>query len=350
MKVQTARLRLIVLVLLGASLPLWLLKGETVRDTATLTLIYMMATMAWNLLGGFAGQMSFGNSIFFGIGAYSTALLSTRHDINPWIGILIGVVIAGAVGSAIALLTFRLRGLYFALTTFTLTLTAQLVVNHYSFDGGATGLIVSVGKDSLEKLSFSGPLGYFYVVFVAVLVTGGICWYIYRSRLGFMLRAIRDDEGAARASGVRSRQVKLYACVISAMLTAVAGGFYIQYIGIIDPTTGFGETLATQIVILSFVGGLGTLWGPVVGSVILVPLQQTLGTSFSGLTSGWNLVIYGGIVIFIICVDPRGLVSLWRSGATRVRDAFSRRSTLKGDATLDGYRIEDQTSRSGTGI
>lgn len=313
-------LQVAALLALVASLPLWLATSSTLRDTATLTVIYMAAAVAWNIIGGFGGQLSFGHSIFFGIGAYATALLLLKAQVDPWLGFLAGAVIAVGVSFVLGLLTFRLRGFYFSLTTFTLTLTVELLAIHFSsFTGGANGLVEPLGPNSLLHLAFYNPLWFFYVGLAFTVITGLIAYAVYRSRLGLQLRAIRDDEDAARASGVRALRVKLIALIISAALTAIAGGIYIQYLGFIDPPTAFGETLAVQIVILAFVGGLGTLWGPFVGAAVLVPLQQIIGTSFASATSGVNLVIYGVIVVAIITIDPRGLVPLAGTVAGKAR-------------------------------
>lgn len=309
---------------LVASLPLWLVTTQNLRDTATLALIYMIAALAWNIIGGFGGQLSFGHSIFFGIGAYSTGLLLLKAQVNPWLGLLAGVLIAAAAGCLLGLFAFRLRGFYFSLTTFTLTLTVELLAIHFStFTGGANGLVEPLGASSLLHFSFLNPVWFYYVALAFTIFVGAIMFVVYKSRLGLHLRAVRDDEDAARASGVNAMRVKLLALVISGGLTAIAGTIYIQYLGFIDPPTAFGETLAVQIVILAFVGGLGTVWGPVVGAAILVPLQQIIGTSFSSATSGVNLVIYGAIVVAIIMLDPRGLVPLASSVVARIR---SRRS------------------------
>ena len=327
-------LQVAALVVLVASLPLWLATSSTLRDTLTLTVLYMAAAAAWNIIGGFGGQLSFGNSIFFGIGAYATALLLLNHHVNPWLGILAGAVIAVVVSVGIGLLTFRLRGFYFSLTTFTLTLTVELLAIHFSsFTGGANGLVEPLGTNSLLNLSFANPIWYFYVGLAFAVVTGLVAYAVYQSKLGLHLRAVRDDEDAARASGVSALRVKLVALIISAALTAVVGGIYIQYIGFIDPPSAFGETLAVQIVILAYVGGLGTLWGPFVGAAVLVPLQQILGTSFSSAASGVNLVIYGVIVVAIIVIDPRGLVPLAKTVSGK---ALARRRGQHRNPAADG--------------
>jgi branched-chain amino acid transport system permease protein len=316
-------LQVAALLALAASLPLWLATSSTLRDTATLTVLYMAAAVAWNIIGGFGGQLSFGNSIFFGIGAYATALLLLKAQVNPWLGILAGAAIAVGVSTLLGLLTFRLRGFYFSLTTFTLTLTVELLAVHFSsLTGGANGLVEPLGTSSLLNLAFANPIWFYYVGLAFTVITGLVAYGVYRSRLGLHLRAIRDDEDAARASGVSALRVKLVALIISAVLTAIVGGIYVQYIGFIDPPSAFGETLAVQIVILAFVGGLGTLWGPFVGAAVLVPLQQIIGTSFSSATSGVNLVIYGVIVVVIITIDPRGLVPLAKTVGGKARARY----------------------------
>jgi branched-chain amino acid transport system permease protein len=326
-------LTLVVVVALAVTLPLWGTKSSSSQDIAIQTLIFMMATIAWNIIGGFGGQVSFGHSIFFGIGAYTTVLLFADHKINTWVSLLAGCALAGLVGVALGALTFRLRGIYFSLATFTLTLTLELLAIHYvHVTGGAVGVSVPLLGNDPAQLQFDNRLVFYYLALTLAVVFAVIAWRVYRSRLGYYLRALHDDEPAARASGVPVRRAKVIALVISAAMTAAAGGLYVQYVGFIDPSSAFGETTAVQIALLSFVGGAGTLWGPIIGAALFVPLQQSLGSSFS-VTPGLSLVIYGALVVAIIALEPRGLVKIF-SADSPLRMLINRRQSVTKAAPL----------------
>ncbi len=298
-------------VLLALTLPYWGAGSGTSRDILIDTFIFMMATIAWNIIGGFGGQVSFGHSMFFGIGAYSTVLLFARHHMNTYLALLIGCGIAAATGAVLGAITLRLQGIYFSLASFSLTLTLVLLATHFvSVTGGSIGESVPFLRNAPGQFQFENRLWFYYFGVLGVVLFAVVAWWIRRSRLGFFLRAIRDDEPAARASGVPVRSAKVVALTISAVLTAIAGGFYVQSVGFIDPESAFGQTTAVQIALLSFVGGVGSLWGPVIGAAIFVPLQQTLGGTV-GLSPGLNLIIYGTLVALIISLEPRGLVHVF---------------------------------------
>lgn len=307
---STPRLGILVLAV-AASLPIWAFQRPFFLSVATLTLIFMAASIAWNIISGFGGQTSFGHSIFFGVGAYATVILQTTYAGNAWVGLALGAVLSVAVAGMLGWLTLRLRGFYFAMATFTLTLVFAILATHFSgFTGGVGGLTLPLHGDSPGDLSFANKAWYFYLALTLAAVAFAVAYLVLGSRMGLQLRAIRVDEDAARASGVLSYRVKLTALGLSAALTSVAGAIYAQYVGFIDPESVFGAVVATQIAVLAFVGGAGRLWGPVLGAALLVPLQNLLNEQFAAYPAGFNLVIYALVILVILWIEPRGLMSL----------------------------------------
>ncbi|MCI2419546.1 branched-chain amino acid ABC transporter permease [Saccharopolyspora sp. K220] len=314
----TGRRGLIVLLLI-ASLPFWFIQTNYILSVATLTLIFMTASLGWNVISGFGGQISFGHSIFFGIGAYTTAILQTRYHGNAYLGVLLGVVLAVVVAVLLEWVTMRLRGIYFSLATFALTLVFGILASHFAdFTGGDVGITLPLLGNNPGALSFTNKLVYYYVALALASAAFVASWMVLRSRLGLQLRAIQADQDAARACGVRALRVKTTAIAYSAALASLAGSLYLQYVQFIDPNSAFGPTIATQIALIAFVGGAGQLWGPVIGAALLVPLQQLLNSQLSAYPAGFNLVVYAMVVLVVLWIEPRGLMSirwarLWRA-------------------------------------
>jgi branched-chain amino acid transport system permease protein len=312
---STGGLGVLVLVLI-ASLPFWFIQTNFILSVATLALIFMTASLGWNVISGFGGQISFGHSIFFGLGAYTVAILESELRVNAYLGLALGVLLAVVVAVLLGALTLRLRGIYFSLATFALTLVFAILTGHYEkFTGGEVGLTLPLLGDDPAAFAFGNKLAYYYI---GLLVAAGAfvaSWLVLRSRLGLQLRAVQADQEAAQASGVRVLRVKLVGLAISAVPGALAGAVYVQYVGFIDPDSAFGATLATQIAVIAFVGGAGKLWGPVIGAVLLVPLQQMLNSTLSAYPAGFNLVVYALVVLVILWLEPRGIMSMrWLRG------------------------------------
>jgi branched-chain amino acid transport system permease protein len=310
---STGRLAAVVLVL-AASLPFWFIQTNFVLSVATLALIYLTASLGWNVISGFGGQVSFGHSIFFGLGAYTVAILQSQARLNAYLCALLGAALAVLLAVGLGALTLRLRGIYFSLATFALTLVFAILTGHYEgFTGGEVGLTLPLGGDDPANFAFANKLAYYYIALLVAAATFVLSWAVLRSRLGLRLRAVRADQDAARACGVPALRVKLTGLAISAVPGALAGAVYVQYVGFIDPDSAFGATLATQIAVIAFVGGAGRLWGPVIGAVLLVPLQQLLNSQLSTYPAGFNLVVYALVVLAILWVEPRGILSIrWR--------------------------------------
>jgi branched-chain amino acid transport system permease protein len=285
-----------------------------------LVLFYAFLGAAWNILGGYAGQFSFGHAAFFGIGAYTSTLLLVRAGVSPWLGLLAGGGLAAAFGCFAGYLAFRygLRGPYFALVTLAFAEMLRLVAVNWMAMGGPMGILVPLAREgsSLWRLQFGEKLPYYYVILGLVAGSLWLTRRIERARLGYALAAIRENEEAAEASGVNTLAAKLWAMGVSAFLTAVGGTFYAQYFAFIDPSLTFGVGVSVEILLRPIVGGPGTLAGPLLGSLVLTPLSELTRWAIRG-RPGVDVMMYGAILVAVVSFLPRGLAGL--STAYRVR-------------------------------
>jgi len=283
--------------------------------TLVLVLYFAFLGTAWNLLGGYAGQFSFGHAAFFGIGAYTSTLLLVRLGVSPWIGLVAGGLLAAGFGCFAGYLSFRygLRGPYFALVTLAFAEMLRLIAVNWMVVGGPMGILMPLSKtgDSLWRLQFAEKLPYYYLALALVAAALWVVRRVERSRLGHLLAAIRENEDAAEASGVDTLAVKLVAMALSAFLTAVGGTFYAQYFTFIDPGLVFGPAVSVEILLRPIVGGPGTLMGPLLGSIVLTPLSEATRALLRG-RPGVDVMAYGALLVVVITFLPGGLVGAWR--------------------------------------
>jgi branched-chain amino acid transport system permease protein len=282
------------------------------RDVGVTFLLAALSASAWNIVGGYAGQVSVGHSMFFGLGAYAPALVYTLWGWPPLAGIPIGIAVAVVLALVIGVPTFRLSGHYFSMATIAVAELIRIFFGTWTLVGAAIGLQGPATARGWWDLTFRSELPYYYI-FLAVL--GFLLWItaaVERRRFGFYLRAIKAGERAARSLGVPVRQTKLQALALSAAFTAVAGSLYVIKTGFIDPDSGFGILISVQMVIVAALGGAGTLFGPLIGALILVPLQTAANTWFGGGGSGLTYILYGGIIVLIARFEPGGLFELWQ--------------------------------------
>jgi branched-chain amino acid transport system permease protein len=305
----TAVRRVLSIALVGGALVLYpfVVESPFWQNIGVLALIFASAASAWNLLGGFMGQVSFGHSIFFGIGAYSTGYLLIRHDLVPWVGIAVGMAISIVAALVIGFPVFRLRSHYFSIATIALQQAIFIVVVNSETLGQATGLELPIKPESLVNLRFSirDLVGYHLVALAFFGVTSLAVWLYMQGRTGAYARAIRDD---ARAMGVPVRRHKLYAISLSAALTAMAGGLYGMYALFVDPNVVLSLWLSITIVIIAVLGGAGTFWGPLVGAFALLAIQEEARVHFSGSGRALDFVIAGALIVALATFEPKGLV------------------------------------------
>jgi branched-chain amino acid transport system permease protein len=275
---------------------------------AVLVCIFGALATAWNIVGGFAGQLSLGHAVFYGIGSYAATLLVIDFGITPWLGMFAGAAISAAAAIVIAYPTLRLRGPFFALATIAfLEVCRLLTVHEESWTGGSAGLNVPLNI-GLQWLVFREKWAYLLIAFGFLLVTLWAAWLIRRSRFGFYLIAVREREDAARAVGVNAVKVKIGAAVISAVLTSMIGSFHAMYLTFIDPSAAFSLELSVQIAMFALIGGLGSVAGPLAGTVLVLPIAELARGWLSSFGSGTHGFVYGVVLVLVVLFIPRGLV------------------------------------------
>jgi len=305
-----ASFALVIAAVCAIALPLMVTSDFWIGFCITVLLSTLMGA-AWNVLGGYGGQVSFGHAAYFGTGAYTAALLGMKLGVNAWLAFAAAGAAGGLVGLLTGYLSFRygLRGSYFALVTLAFAEVLRILAGAVDWSGGGVGLYLPlhVGAASLQ---FASKAGYYYVALA--LGAGAILvgWMIQRSRLGAWLVAIRDNEDAARALGVDTFACKLKAITISAALTGLGGAFYADYYLYIDPGIAFGPSVSVEILLAPIIGGLGTVWGPFVGAVALQGAGE-LGRRLLGDAPGLSLVFYGVLLVVMVKFRPDGLVGLF---------------------------------------
>jgi branched-chain amino acid transport system permease protein len=297
-------------------------------------LLFAFIGVAWNLIGGYAKQLSLGHAAYFGLGAYTSTIMQIDFGISPWIGMLAGGVVAMLASLPIGALCFRLRGPYFAISTIA---TAQVVMLLFlkfrDFAWGAEGTTIPNLGNAPLMMQFEAKAAYYYIALGLLAIGLTITYRIERSWMGFYLVAIGEDEDAAEAIGVNTMRIKRDIYMISAFLTALAGTFYVQYIYFIDPNTAFNFNISVEAALVSIVGGVGTLWGPVIGTILLEAtsalLQSWLGSSFGGV----QLTVYSLILMAVILWRPTGLLGVLTEAYARIARADPAQTKK---AALDG--------------
>ncbi len=294
---------------LVASIPV-LSDSGVVLNFVMMALYAALLAQAWNVLGGFGGQFSFGHALFFGTGAYCQAIAQLQWGLSAWPAFALAVAVSAAVGVVVGALTFRygLKGSYFALVTLAFAEVFRILALSVPFTGAGVGLMLPL-QESFANMQFASRKGFVYLmlglVCVALLAT---CW-LRHSRFGAYLQAVRDNEDAARAIGVNPFAIKLGAIALSAALMGAGGVFYVQVFQYIDPGLAYGPGTSVEALVAAIVGGMGTLWGPVLGALTLHTLADLTRNLF-GQLPGINMVIYGVVLVLIVTFLPRGIAGL----------------------------------------
>ena len=294
-------------------------------DALVLILIWGAAAAAWNIAGGYAGQVSLGHSAFFGLGAYAAALSGTTWAISPWIGLLIGAAIAAITGVVIGFLSNRLRGPYFVIATIALSQVLLIAASRLrGLTSGSEGIPVPF-RPGFWTLGIADKSVWVWIVLTLAVLVYLVQVYLERSRRGFQLAAVREDEDAARSLGVPALRLKVAAIALSAAFTAVCGALWAQYIGFVDPAYVFSVDISIKFALAAIIGGLGTALGPFLGAALVTTLETTLRAQFGGVGAqfiGTYLILYGIALIVMVRYAPRGLVG-WVGERWRRRAAQS---------------------------
>jgi|TARA_B100000424_G_scaffold268722_1_gene264107 branched-chain amino acid transport system permease protein len=278
-------------------------------------MIFMHSVMAqsWNIIAGFSGQISLGHGLFFGIGAYATSFLFTEYGLSPWIGIIIGMAISGVIAVLIGIPMLRLHGHYFAIATLLIAIGFSLVFRRWDLVGAASGLwIPMTAIDSWLAIQFhTSKVPYYYIFLIFFILTFLVAWLLSRSKLGYRLRAVRDDSQAASSLCINVSNYKILAYVISAMMMAPMGSLFAQYILIIDPATVFNIEISIIVLLITVLGGIGNIWGPLIGASILIPISEYTRIYLGGTGGAVDLILYGLILMLICVFRPNGLISFF---------------------------------------
>ena len=278
-----------------------------------LTLIFFTAYIgqSWNILGGYAGQFSFGGVMFFGTGAYTSSILLTTFGIPPIIGIVFAIIAGALLGFIVGFMSFRsgLKGSYFALITLAFAELLRVLANSVEFTGGGVGLFLTYAP-GLKDLQFKTPTGFYYFALLLMLISIVIALWLERSRFGAQLVAIRENEEAAEALGINTLKCKIYAIMIMGAMGGAAGTFYAQKYLYLDPPIAYSIHLSVEMLLVTIVGGMGTVFGPLIGAFVLHIVNE-IARHFID-TPGLSLIVYGVILIVIISYLPNGLIGLFR--------------------------------------
>jgi branched-chain amino acid transport system permease protein len=293
-------------------LPLFVESGVWI-NFVMMTLYAALLAQAWNILGGFGGQFSFGHALFFGFGAYVQAIAQLQWGLNPWVALAMAGFVSATVGLGVGALTFRygLKGSYFALVTLAFAEVFRIIAVSVPFTGAGVGLMIPL-KESVSNLQFESRVGFMYVILCMLIAAMLVTWWLQNSKFGAYLQAVRDNEDAAQAIGVNPFRVKLGAIALSAAFMGWAGAFYLQVFQYIDPSIAFGPHTSVEALVAAIVGGLGTLWGPLLGALALHLLSDWTRNLFGSLP-GINMIIYGSMLIVIVMFFPRGIAGIGQS-------------------------------------
>jgi branched-chain amino acid transport system permease protein len=295
----------------AAALAPVVIRDAFLLDGLVLILLWGAAGAAWNVAGGYAGQVSIGHAAFFGLGAYSAALLGTKWGVSPWIGLVVGAVLATAFGFILGFLSNRLRGPYFVLATIAFSQVLLIVASRWrGFTSGSEGIPVPF-RPGFWTLGIVDKRVWVFLILVLAALLYLVAVYLERSRRGYQLAAVREDEDAALSLGVPARRLKVAAIAVSAALTAMCGTFWTQYVGFVDPLYVFSVDLSVRFCLFAILGGIGTPLGPFLGAALITVLETSLRARFGGIGAGLvgiYLIIYGTVLIVTMRVAPRGLL------------------------------------------
>jgi branched-chain amino acid transport system permease protein len=304
-----AYLAIAVTVALLAMVP-FVTASNVVLNFLVMALLIALAGQGWNLLGGYGGQYSFGHAAFFGTGAYVTAILQVRYGVNAWIGFVIGIAASALVGAIIGALTFRsgLKGSYFSLVTLAFAEVLRIFASVAPITGAGVGTLIKLDLRP-EAFQFQSRVPFYWIALALVALSLVIVRAIESSRFGAYLVAVRENEDAAKALGVDTFRVKLGAMIVSAAITATAGCFYAQYFLFLDAPIAYGPWISIDALLAPIVGGVGTLFGPLIGALVIKTLGEATKLVTGG-APGLDLVIYGVVLVAVVGLAPRGVAGL----------------------------------------
>jgi branched-chain amino acid transport system permease protein len=302
-----------------AALPLGI-RDIYFQNILVLSVMYAALSQSWNILGGYCGQISLGHALYFGVGAYTSTILLTRYGITPWLGMIAGGGLCAAIALALGWPCFRLRGHYFTIATIVIAEIGLLLFLNWDWAGAALGIQIPIVRDNWLNFQFQrSKLPYYYFALGLAAVTWLATWIIEDSKWGYCWRAVKENPEAAESLGVWVFHSKMAAAAVSAFFTAIGGSFYALFVSYIDPDSVLTFQFSLLMALPAVLGGIGTLWGPALGAVILIPITELTRSYVGGTGRGFDLILYGATVMLIALLRPEGLVSLvhWRRKAKK---------------------------------
>ena len=290
----------------------FLVRDVYAQNLIITTILFAGLSQAWNILGGYCGQISLGHALYMGIGAYVSTSLLVKAGIPPTLGMFAAAAVAGLMALLVGWPCFRLSGHYYAIATVVVGEIGYLLFLNWDWVGAASGVYIPLGAESIVNLQFrTSKLPFHFIVLAFAAVTWVAAWLIEGSRWGFAWRAMRDDVTAARSLAVRVFPSKMAAAAISGGLTGMGGAIYAQYVGYIDPDSVLAGHWSILIALPAVLGGVGTLWGPLLGAAVLIPVSELSRSYLGGSGQGVDLMVYGGLIVLVALARPTGLVSLF---------------------------------------
>jgi branched-chain amino acid transport system permease protein len=292
-------------------LPFWV--GEYYLYLLVFTCLTAYVATSWNLIGGMGGQLSLGHAAFFGLGGYTSTILFHKYGLSPWAGMWIGLGLAVLFAGFMGLLCFRykVRGVFFALVTLAFVEILRIITLNTASIGGSQGIIITLQGTSWSAFQFESKMPYYFIILFMLTALILTIHYFRTSRFISYLQAIREDEDVAHSLGINVFQIKFWGLVISAALTALGGTFYAQYTLYVDPPSMFGMMRSLDPVIVCIMGGMGTIIGPLIGSVVFLAFMEIATAIFKGSSGSYHLILYGVLLMVVIIIFPRGLISLF---------------------------------------
>jgi len=285
-----------------------------------LVFMYAMLGVAWNIMGGYAGMFSFGQAAFFGIGAYTSSFLLMTFHVNPWIGLIAGGVVAALVAAAIGYPCSNLRGHYFAIASIAFAEIVRVHFNNWTLVNAAEGISLPMLDESFINFMFhNSKVPYYYIMLAFLIIALVVCYFVATSKMGYYFRAIKESHDVAEVLGVNVVRYRLIAIMISAFLSAMAGSFYAQYVLYIDPESVMLLAISVQIVLLSMLGGAGSVMGPVIGAAVLIPIAEVTRVCLGHKGTGVDMLIYGFFITIISVYQPQGVWGLLSRIGNRIK-------------------------------
>jgi len=285
-----------------------------------LVFMYALLGVGWNIMGGYAGMFSFGQAAFFGIGAYTSSFLLVTYQVNPWLGLIAGGVMAALVAAAIGYPCSNLRGHYFAIASIAFAEIVRTHFNNWKLVNAAEGISLPMLDESFANFMFhTSKVPYYYIILAFLLIGIAVCYVVATSKMGYYFRAIKESHDVAEVLGVNVVRYRLMAIMISAFLSAMAGTFYAQYVLYIDPESVMLLATSVQIVLLSMLGGAGTVMGPVIGAAVLIPIAEVTRVWLGHQGTGVDMLIYGFMITIISVYQPQGVWGFFAKLGSRVK-------------------------------